>query len=627
MAGKASRTVWIMGLSLSCAALIGQTSGQNALDPDREPRLLQKVSLREPAITLQSLMRQLSRETGLDLRAGMTAGQFRVCLFVHEQPLHELLSHLATTLGFEWTRGERQDGRLYYLLGEPARARTEREQLTRFVRLLEEKEPVDLIQEALALVPPAAFKLSREAHQRIIKNPDSAADSRLKALLKPNTPPQTGNLQALYQSTLIDVAQQIVRNYELLHVLRALDSGQWQTLRQKRSLELPLSYLPDGYQHLIAREKELYQSAGIEISERCLMLRVGELLTLGIAAVQLRDGHEAGRLEFAIGVPPIGPLNPQSLVEQFMRAHTVRTFNPALLKRPKAPLEPPDFERLAHWVHLPAELLVRYAEVSNLNLVAEWNAPWFGLFASNESLSSWEKLLNICEQIYKVEIDGSWRLLRFARPAFVRAMDVNEATLNLLNTPYLLSLSAASKLAMELNSLQIRGLDRLRECWRTTFAARLNRVDMTDPYGYFEYSFTDALGDSLTELTSRPTRQLLRFYASLTPAQKATLQRYGRLEQPLLTPAQMGFIASRTGFTGEPQSVAFQLEPTTLPLAVRMLKQERSGFASAIYFFKEPVVKGLKIPTAGGCRFVFEVYPSGLDQPLTREEVLRFALP
>ncbi len=97
----------------------GAIAQEKAIDPDKDQRLKQKVSLRVPSIPLHNLMRQLSTTTGVSLRADDTIREHRLVIYAPDQPLHLVMTHIAQAFGYQWKRIDYEDGPPTYRLVDP----------------------------------------------------------------------------------------------------------------------------------------------------------------------------------------------------------------------------------------------------------------------------------------------------------------------------------------------------------------------------------------------------------------------------------------------------------------------------------------------------------------------------
>lgn len=109
---------------------------QAAVDPERDPRLAQRVRVRADGIPVRWVLKALAGKTSVPLDAAGIAGDERLVAFVPEAPLAEVMKEIADLYRLTWSREER-GGRLRYLLQKPARLaneeRTLREQAFRQV--------------------------------------------------------------------------------------------------------------------------------------------------------------------------------------------------------------------------------------------------------------------------------------------------------------------------------------------------------------------------------------------------------------------------------------------------------------------------------------------------------------
>jgi hypothetical protein len=71
---------------------------------DEDPRLQKPVTLRLKRSPLAAVVAELDRQTGVPMRATSDVSDEPVFLFVTEQPAGEVMRHLATLLGYRWTR-------------------------------------------------------------------------------------------------------------------------------------------------------------------------------------------------------------------------------------------------------------------------------------------------------------------------------------------------------------------------------------------------------------------------------------------------------------------------------------------------------------------------------------------
>lgn len=105
-------------LMLACG-LWAQGDGTNALNPERDPRLRQRVNLRYASMPLVDLTAQLTQKTGVRVEADSAIREHRACLYAPNRPLHETLERLAEVFGYQWRRVEQPERPPRYVLYDP----------------------------------------------------------------------------------------------------------------------------------------------------------------------------------------------------------------------------------------------------------------------------------------------------------------------------------------------------------------------------------------------------------------------------------------------------------------------------------------------------------------------------
>lgn len=109
-------------------------------DLPADPRLDQKITLREAGTTLKQLFQRLETQAGVALRVWGIPTEQRVILYAVDRPLREVLNALATACGAEWHPDAKGANR--YVLhakpqtGEPFRRRIAHEHARRLPQLL-----------------------------------------------------------------------------------------------------------------------------------------------------------------------------------------------------------------------------------------------------------------------------------------------------------------------------------------------------------------------------------------------------------------------------------------------------------------------------------------------------------
>lgn len=121
------------------AAGSAATIGTASVDPRRDPRLAQRVTIRAEGVPLTHVLTALGQRIGVTLEVvGRPAGE-RVIAFVPEAPAAEVMLALADLHRLTWVRETREAGPVYRLLKTPAAASLESDLRLRSLRAMVEK--------------------------------------------------------------------------------------------------------------------------------------------------------------------------------------------------------------------------------------------------------------------------------------------------------------------------------------------------------------------------------------------------------------------------------------------------------------------------------------------------------
>lgn len=634
--------VWacLLGWSLWKAHALGQP--MQALDATHEPRLNQPISLREPSIPLQSLMRRLSQETGLDLRVIDSVRDFRVCLLVHEQPLHEVLQRLADTFGFRWTRQKDKEGREYYLLLEPREARAERERLSQFLTALREREPADILREATRRIPDFVFRLSYAEYSKAIGQKEDGAitfreaDERLKPLLLTTPSPLPSTPQAIYDRYLTRLARQILLSYPTLYLLGNLREEEWEKLRQYGWLSLTPERVPEDLAESIRNlPVQIYdllnQSFNFTVNRLQLICTDSEF-ELQVVWDQRKEGEtrSSGTIRYELAHLSLSSV--QQILSEALEAVLLKSVElpPTLDCRLPTALEKEAWDA---WYHLPAWLLVGAAESCQLNLIGEWSPVWLGLTAQGYLEIRWDSLLRNLARGYWLTRDGQWLMIQVRLPALARVLELPDAEFRQWFRRGEMDIDTAATLERRLFIAHFDALSWLR----VAYLSAKRTIQMEPPLrlgqqlSYIQgVPFVDPLYDALNDLRggSSVIRQLLRFYGRLNTMQRATLKRGGTLRWEQLTQSQQVAllrVLMNWELLKATPSLQVRLQPAELPQSVMVLGPSTEGVPfSAWYSFPEEVAREAGIPFVKGCKFVVDGLEGSFGYPLVLP--LKFAL-
>ncbi len=154
-----------MKRTIACFGLLCVVMGWCADDP-----LAQRISYDQPAQTLESLLRDLSRQTNLKLYPAPELKQEIVLVAVQEMPLQKLMRHLAFVADAEWiAESERQ----YRLARTPAvAARCRQEDYEKIIEWLRKEMQTERFRQ---LLQPLTHEETRKAIQEIISQLDKLA--------------------------------------------------------------------------------------------------------------------------------------------------------------------------------------------------------------------------------------------------------------------------------------------------------------------------------------------------------------------------------------------------------------------------------------------------------------------
>lgn len=120
------------------AVFISSASDVTAADLHHDQRLEQRINLRAEAIPVREVVRELSRVTGVPLRADGRTGDERLVAFAPSTRAVEVLDAIADLYRLEWTHQEIDGRNGYRLVALPARLREEQNWRQRSIdRLLE----------------------------------------------------------------------------------------------------------------------------------------------------------------------------------------------------------------------------------------------------------------------------------------------------------------------------------------------------------------------------------------------------------------------------------------------------------------------------------------------------------
>ncbi|MCX7926144.1 MAG: hypothetical protein N2554_10075 [Fimbriimonadales bacterium] len=133
---------------LLCVGAIGAAFAQETPDLKADAQLQASLSFTEPLIPLRELVQKVRERTGAPLAVAPEIADDKVCVLVSEKPAHEILNRLAELLRYQWQWGtdgktyvlripavERQRERALYQLAQSTVQQRQREALQRIIAL------------------------------------------------------------------------------------------------------------------------------------------------------------------------------------------------------------------------------------------------------------------------------------------------------------------------------------------------------------------------------------------------------------------------------------------------------------------------------------------------------------
>lgn len=461
---------------------------------------LQKpVSLQLVMRPLREAVEQIAAQTGATLGVAKAIEQYKITLIVRERPAWQTLELMAQVYELEW----RSDAPSRYYLAESAAARTRRQRL--------QGARLEAVQRALE-ARLRAYQQAAQTDFATLRQRLEAIDAE-RAQLETEQPP---NWTARAQQLATERAQIGIAGDSLLGYLLGVVSQRWTREQWLRLLSgqpllasttpLPGALaLPDSTLRWLALwspafAEPLPQSAQMLIRldiqrgtlELALVARTGEQALPFTESISLGVGQET---PVALSSEPI----PDALAAQPLR---VKPDEPA----PQPPYWGKQFTLAEHLAWLAAH--------SELNIVADaFRLPTARVepHRNARSLGDWLRDVQANEPVALRFPEAGWLLVRHLRQAELLASEIDEPTLA----------------RFEARASEGLTLDEYAELAYALTPAQQQRLEQ--PHGY-------ALRFDPTPLQSNAPA--LRFWASLSPAQRQAARERQPLEYPQLSALQ-----------------------------------------------------------------------------------------
>ncbi len=146
----------------SCGAFAQETPDLRA-----DARLQEPLSLTEPLISLRDLIQRVQTQTGAPLAVAPEIAEDKVCVLVSDKPAYEILNRIASTLRYRWQWGT--NGKTY-VLRMPALERQRERDLYQLAQRTELQYQQETLRQAIALTQQYSLQQIQEA----VKDPDFA---------------------------------------------------------------------------------------------------------------------------------------------------------------------------------------------------------------------------------------------------------------------------------------------------------------------------------------------------------------------------------------------------------------------------------------------------------------------
>lgn len=128
------RLLWSAAVLFACCIASAQDQPKSALDSQTDPRLKKTVSIHAPVGTLNDLIAEMSKAAGIQLSVTREISGYRACVAVKDQPVEQLMAHLADAFGYSWEKVDREGGSPSYRFYQSASARQKEQQEVKQVR-------------------------------------------------------------------------------------------------------------------------------------------------------------------------------------------------------------------------------------------------------------------------------------------------------------------------------------------------------------------------------------------------------------------------------------------------------------------------------------------------------------
>jgi hypothetical protein len=488
------------GMLLSGNIATAQDQNKSALDSQSDPRLKKTVSIHAPVSTLSDLMAEIGKASGVQLSATREIAAYRACVVVKEQPLEQLMTHLASAFDYSWEKVEKEGGSPVYRLYQSASARQKEQQEVKQVR----DRSLALLREALRQMENNLRTKDYETFRKEREDVKTQSEQTQKPLS-----------DRQIQQKLLEYAMSYIDGWDdwiAAGTLLRLSPGDWGRLQQGYSLTFSntqtgspvpqdaLDLWRDQQLKQLARTRDaiagrasgaplILRGGGEGAGDRELsledMLKQQEQQTRNARElkVTLRYDTETGQVRHKVEVPleqegrgvrttfafaindtgfrfgspfdTANALNPADwqLAEQIrkLKEGSLPVLPEDLAKRKVAQDEKPDNRPDEDFFNRFAYHLARVAKGSNTSLVAELY-PLYPptAYRRMSDAHNWQTVYEaLNEDGYSLKQEGDWVVVSHLQEPFARRYDVAQANLKrwFYDTKQQLSLDIYSEIA------------------------------------------------------------------------------------------------------------------------------------------------------------------------------------
>jgi hypothetical protein len=572
--------------AIAVLAMLSLGAQEVRIDPELDPRLKHRVSVRMVAEPLIEVVRALSQQSGVVMTVARPIAEYRATLVIKDRPLHEVMTRLQEAFDFQWERNGETPEQFRY----------------RFYQTDIQREAERRAYQALRDGWKRRLRNFLARHRDLLERGDLIAlQQRLRGSLEeepaapePLPPPDEAKMRQLFDESPFSVTPpgelQLALAYMVYHggepLLERIERGNPIVISSRDPATRRL--VPPNFPKLWAAQTRRYLQ---DLNERGDSPPYNEIRAS--LEEQAQRIEQAQAVEFWFHLDPEGQSGEMQVILYDHKGEVITRegdtigfhFSGLLNERillvnlRRAPPEPPEGEvwkqrlkpfqwsKVERWWTAHEHRLAQAAEESGLALVAESYPLELGAaYGESPFASDWAGLLRYWHRaFYDWRVDGDWLILSHCARYLARSVDIPEATLRrwLLNPEVMLEHIAE---VAQLHGEQINILENMVS---TTGKLALPKLELAPLY--------HAWSSALQRLRDNAAvRWALRLYAALPTPQQQRLQAGQTLELSRIPRAaqqallQLNLIRYRTGESG---GVEAELPQAQRFVAIRLVQQ------------------------------------------------------